>query len=220
MASLRDIASILAERAGKQRDPVFLRELEDIIVLKRARILANTLSKDTGKARFYLQKFKVKLKKIDLTDECSEKIDPKCSEKAFRSIEKIPHPIVFGAHPFEYVGSIGGYKAYGFTTFGNEQFLQHRPLVGKNARYTYVSEYLYIFNRDSEEVQIEGVFPDPRKLKRFQSCGDSGKVCWAEEQEGFIEAELAELVIKDTMQNELRLNLPNEAIQVKTDQNV
>jgi hypothetical protein len=221
MATLLQVASFLAERAGKKTDYTFIKEMKDLAVIKRARFLANTLSKDPGKARFYLQKFKISLKKIDLTDECasSEEVAACCDEKAFRTEEKIPMPLQFGVHPFEYVGAPGGFKGYGWTTFGNEPYMKLRKPVGKNPRYAYSSDFIYIFNKDDEEIQVEGVFPDPRLLAKFKGCNGQ-TVCWSEEKDAFLEEQIAELIIKDIMAVELRIQFPNEPIQVKEDKNV
>jgi hypothetical protein len=220
MASLRNLASFLAERAGKKRDITFIRSMEDLLIVKRARFLANSLSKDPSKDRFYLQKFKLPLTKIDLEDECleTEDIDPKCESKAYISTDSVPIPIRYGVHPFNYVGPVGGFKGYGWTTLGTEPWMKKRDMVGGNPRYTYTSNKIYIFNKEISEIAVEGVFPDPRLLKEFQSC--DGTVCWSEEQEAFIEDEIAELILTDIEQNNLRLAVPNPPIQVKTDENV
>jgi hypothetical protein len=219
MAALLQIASFLAERAGKRTDVTFIDEMKDLVIIKRARFLANTLSKDPAKARFYLNKFKIQLKVVDLTDECAEEVDPCCSDKALRSIEKVPQPIRYGVHPFDYVGPVGGFKGYGWTTLGNEHWNKHRKMVGKNARYAYTSDYIYLLNEDKEYIQIEGVFADPRALVSFQSCTGT-TVCWSETQEASIEEEIAELVIKDILSVELRSFVQGEPIQVKEDKNV
>jgi hypothetical protein len=219
MASLLQIASFLAERAGRQRDVVFRREMEDLIVLKRARFIANSLEKNPSKAKFYLQKFKVRLEKVDITDECEEEAAPACSDKAYKSIEKIPVPIQFGVHPFEYVGPIGGFQGFGWTTFGNEYWMKKRKHVGKKPRYAYTSERIYVFNTDLEEIQVEGIFDDPRLLRPFQAC-DGSKSCWNDEQVLFLEAQYAEVIIRDILANELRIALPNEPIKIKEDKNV
>jgi hypothetical protein len=221
MATLLSVASFLAERAGKKTDITFIDAMKDLAVIKRARFLANTLSKDPGKARFYLQKFRVKMRKIDITDECTpeDEVDACCGERAFRTVEQVPVPLQFGVHPFEYVGPVGGFKGYNWTTIGNEHFLKHRKLVGSNARYAYTSNHIYLFNREDAELQVEGVFPDPRLLVKFQKCGEN-KPCWDEEQDAFLEEQIAELIVKDILVTELRIAQPNEPIQLKEDKNV
>lgn len=182
-------------------------------------MLANSLSKDNGKSRFYLNSFKLPLKKIDLEDECATEIDPKCESKAYKSEAQVPTPLIFGVHPFDYVGPIGGFKGYGWTTKGNERLLKKRLYVGKEARYAYVDGYIYIFNKEIDEIEVSGVFPDPRLLKPFQAC-EGEKSCWTEEQEAFIEDQWAEIVLSDITQINLRLALPNDKVQIKEDQNV
>jgi len=214
MASLWQAASILADRAGKRTDITFIQQMKDLVVIKRARIIANSLSKSSNADRFYLQSFDIDLKLIDKTDECSQEV-PECCDKAWKTIDKIPQPIRYGVHPFNYVGGPGGNMPFGYTTFGTEYFMQKRPIAGKRGRYTYSNDYIYTFNKEVPFIRIEGVFSDPRKVAKFRACGTTTP-CYSDEQEFPIDEQNLEIIIKD-ITNELRFNLPDQPTQVKID---
>lgn len=218
MASLKQAASILAERAEKKNDVSFIKEMKDLIIIKRARIIANSLSKNPSLAKYYLQRFNVPLIAVDAGDECNEDI-AKC-DKVFRTIEKVPESLRYYPNPFGYVGAPDGSHGWGWTTFGTEPKRRVKKLTGKFPRWTYTNGYIYIFNKDIPEVGIEDVFSDPRSVAKFK-CGTDGKPCFSEESEFPIDEQTLELIIKDIMQNELRLsNGNNEKILIKEDKNV
>jgi hypothetical protein len=222
MSSLIQIASILAERASKKTDQSFILEMKDLAVIKRARFLENSLNKDNGLDKIYTNSFIVPLKRVNPANECEEDPDP--CDSILRTVDKVPTPIRYGVHPFNFVGPAYGGKPYGWTTFANEPRLKALPLTGKDARHTYRNQYVYIFNEENvEEVLIEGVFPDQRLIAKFFACPDEDgnkKVCWKNEQDFFVEESIAELIIKDILQNELRIISRNEPTEVKPDKNV
>lgn len=215
MASLLQGASILADRAGKRTDITFIKQMKDLIVIGRARIIANSLSKNPASAKYYSQSFLVPVEVIDKNDECSEEI-PECCDKAWRTIDKIPNPIRFGPNLFSYVGAPGGSYPFGWTTFGTEEYMQKRPIVGKKGRYTYTNEYIYTFNKDLDKIRVEGVFSDPREVAKFRHCNDEGVSCYSDETEFPMDEQNLEIIIKD-ITNQLRLNIPDEPTQVKID---
>lgn len=217
MASLLQIASQLAERAGRKNDITFIKQMKDLTIFKRATILANSLGKNPALDKLYLSYFHVDLKKVDATDECSDE-EIACADKVYKSVVPVPEPLKYGVHPFNYVGAPGGAKAYGWTTFGNEPYYQLDPFTGKFARHTYIDSYIYVFNKEIDEIRVEGVFGDPRKLAAFKSC-NGAKPCWTDEQETAIDERLAELIIKD-ITGELRFNIPDEPVQIKVDKDV
>lgn len=219
MSSLVQIASILAERASKKNDISFIKEMKDLVVIKRGRFLANSLGKNPAIAKNYLNSFEIDLELVDATDECNKTDISEC-DKIYRSKELIPAPIIYSSNPFDYVGAPGGADAYSWTSFGGERFNKHRPLTGKKARHSYTNNYIYVFNKAIDTVRVEGVFPDPRLIAKFRSCNSNGKPCFDETSDGFIEEQNAELIIKDILQNELRIIEHNEKDELKVDKNV
>lgn len=218
MNSLNDISELLAERVGRQLDKPFKKELKDLIVVKRSRFLRNSLEKRPADKRFYLQSFHVKLKKVDRTDECSDEI-PKGCDIVFKSEQEIPSPLRLGVHPFEYVGAVGGNDPFGWTTFGTVNYTKHHPYGAKNGKYTYINDYLYVFNKNLPEIRVEGIFDDPRLLAAFNKCG-SDKPCYSDQDKFPVDNATLELIIKDILSNELRLLPKEEDVEIKVDKNV
>jgi len=215
MATLQQAASYLAERAGKKTDIPFIREMKDLVVVISARFKADTLGKTPSLDKYYLQRFNVPLQAVDKSDECNADI-AKC-DKVFRSIEKVPSPLRYTTNPFSYVGAPDGSHGFGWTTFGTEPKRQLKKLTGQFPRHTYINEYIYIFNKDIDEIGVEGVFSDPRAVAKFK-CG--GKPCYSDESEFPIDEQLLKLVYDEIITKHLRLIIPNEKILIKEDKNV
>lgn len=219
MATLNQAASFLAERAGKKTDITFIQAMEDLVVIKWGRFIANSLSKNPSLDKFYLQAFEVAIVSLDMVDECADSIAD-CCDKAFKTVSTIPLPIRYGTNPFNYVGSPGGNKGYSYTTIGNLAVLSTSKLTGRNPKYSYVNNFIYVFNKDIDKIRVEGVFSDPRVLSKFKVCG-TDKPCYSNEQDFPIDEQSLEMIIKDIMANELRLvAIPNEKIELKEDINV
>jgi len=218
--TLKDVGEFLAERAGRQLDVPFQRQMHDLVILKRARFLTNTLEKKTSLSRFFLQAFDADIIKIDITAKDCEDALPEGCDIAFKTVLDIPVPLKIGVHPFDYVGAPGGHKSYGYTTFGSESTMRHSKYTGKKPRYAYINDKLYIFNEpNSNKIRIEGVFSDPRDLAPFMKCG-TDKPCFSETENFPIDGATLELVIQDIMAKELRVTPREEDLQVKVDQNV
>lgn len=223
MSSLLQIASILAERASQKTSASFILEMKDLAVIKRARFLKNSLEKNSNIDRLYLNSFLVPVARVNPADPCEE--NPDECDSLLRSTDLVPKPIRYAVHPFNYVGAPDGSIPFGWTTFGTEPKLKLLKPSGKKARHTYIDQYIWLFNENNlEYVRVEGVFPDPRLIAKFKACSSDSatapKSCWNEEQDFFVEEDIAELIIKDTLANELRLIARNEPVTIKEDKNV
>lgn len=214
--TLHQAASYLAERAGRKIDMTFIKEMKDLVVVISARFKADTLSKNPSQDKYYLQRFNVPLKAVDASDECNANI-AKC-DKVFRSIDKVPTPLRYTTNPFSYVGATDGSQSYGWTTFGTEPKRRAKKLTGSFPRHTYINGYIYIFNKELDEVGVEGVFSDPRSVSNFK-CGD-GTPCYSEETEFPVDEQILKMVYDEILIKHLRLISNNEKILIKEDKNV
>lgn len=214
--TLHQAASYLAERAGKKTDMSFIKEMKDLVVVISARFKADTLAKNPSADKYYLQKFNVPVIAVDSTDECNAEI-AKC-DKVFKSVDQVPSPLRYTSNPFSYVGAPGGNYGFGWTTFGTEPKRRFKKLTGSFPRHTYINGYIYIFNKEIDEVGVEGVFSDPRVVANFK-CGD-GTPCFSETSEFPIEEQILKLVYDEILTRHLRISLPNEKILIKEDKNV
>ncbi len=217
--TLKQIAEILAERAGRQFDVPFKKEMEDLIVIHRARILTNTLQKNPALKKHYSQAIIVNFVEVN-KDECEGLADCNCGN-ILKTVEEIPEALRVGVNLYDYFGSAGGFQAYGWTTFGAEQYLATSKYVGKKARYTVVNKYGYVFGEHNiEKGRIEDVWGDPRKLAAF-SCSSTEHVpCYTASSDFVADEAVAQLVIENILTKELRLLPEKEDIEVKVDKNV
>jgi len=213
---LSQISEILAERIGRQFDIPFRDELEDLVVIHRARILTNILSKDPSKKKYYSNSIIIDLEEVN-KEECDELADCNC-ENVLRTIEEIPQVLKVGNNPFDYFGSVGGSQAFGWTTFAAEQYLSTSKVTGKRTRYTVINNKGYIFKeKNIPKVRIEDVFADPRKLANF-TCSNTGHVpCYSATSDFIADEAISQLVIQSILEHEFRLVPVKEKIEEKVD---
>lgn len=214
--TLAEIAEIIAERAGKQFNVAFIEEMKDLVVIHRARILTNILEKKPQQKKLYSQSIVLELTEAN-RDECAELSNCACEDVTVTTVQ-VPTPLKTGTNPFDFVGSPGGYVAFGWTTFGGERYTKHSPLTGKNARYTLLNNKIYIFNDlNTEKIRVEAVWDDPRVLANYSCSAEENIPCYTATNDFVADAAIAELVINDILTKELRLLPEKEPIQVKTD---
>lgn len=218
--TLSQIVEILAERVGRQFDVPFMKELEELVVIHRARILTNSLQKNPAHKKYYSNFIIVDLETVN-KDECPEIEECGC-ESVLRTVSKIPISIKVGTNPYDYFGSPGGVNPYGWTTFSQEAYFKHNKYTKHRTRYTLLNEYGYVFNdKNVEKVRIEDVFADPRKLANFScSLGEDMVPCYSETSEFIQDEAVTQLVIESILSKELRFFPQEEKVEVKTDKTV
>jgi hypothetical protein len=217
--TLIQISEILAERAGRQFDIPFKKELEDLVVIHRARILTNSLQKNPALKKYYSQSIILELEEVN-KDECDEIAECNC-ENVLRTKEEIPEVLKIGVNPYDYFGSPGGAQAYGWTTFAAEQYLAASTYIGKRIRYTRLNNRGYVFNeKNAEKIRVEDVFADPRKLANFSCSAVENIPCYSATSDFVADEAVAQLVIESILTKELRLIPQEEKIEIKTDKNV
>lgn len=217
--TLSQITEILAERVGRQFDVPFMKELEELVVAHRARILTNSLQKNPAQKKYYSSFIIVDLEVVD-KDECPEIEECGC-ESVLRTVSKLPISLKVGNNPFDYFGSPGGVNPFGWTTFSQEAYFKHNKYTKNRTRYTLLNDYGYVFNdKNIEKIRVEDVFADPRKLANF-TCSTSDNIpCYDSTTEFLQDEAVAQLVIQSILSQDLRLVPLEEKIEVKTDKNV
>ncbi len=217
--TLIQIAEILAERAGQQFNVPFKKEMEDLVVIHRARILTNSLQKNPALKKFYTQAIIVNFEEVN-KDECEGLADCNC-ENILRTVEELPETLRVGVNPFDYFGSSGGFQPFGWTLFGAEQFMSTSKYTGKKARYTIINRHGYVFaEHNIEKGRIEDVWGDPRALAAFSCSSVEHIPCYSTTNDFIADEAVAQLVIESILTKELRLIPEKEEIEIKTDKNV
>jgi len=215
--NLIQISELIAERAGRQFDKAFKKEIQDMVVYHRAAYMTDSLSRDPSSKIYFMQSFLVDLEPVS-KEECEEMASCGC-EDVQRTVKKIPPTLLISTHPFDYAGSPGGYQSFGWTTFGSERFLSKGPVTGKRERHTLLNEYVYVFNnKNLKQLRLEGLFSDPRRLKEFK-CVNSDEPCYSESKDFPIDDRTLKIVVDAILRTELRIPI-EEKIEVKADSNV
>jgi len=62
--NLIQISELIAERAGRQFDKPFKKEVQDMVVYHRARYMTNTIARDPSTKIYFMQSFLVDLEEV------------------------------------------------------------------------------------------------------------------------------------------------------------
>jgi hypothetical protein len=160
--------------------------------------------------RFFLKDFDVPLVTVPKS-ECPIEVD--CEVR--RSKTTIPTPTRTNETLFEFVGSVDKMISFGYAT--PEQFNvynKYNKYTGGNWKYFYINQYLYVYgDKEIEDVNVRGLYPDPRDLKGFQ-C--SGTPCYTDDMQYDVPDDLINAMISDTLRIELRNQFPQVG-EIQTD---
>jgi hypothetical protein len=193
---LRDITSIIAERADRAFDVPFQKELEKMVHYWRAEMIRRALNKRPFDRKFFLQSITTEM--VSAEDECEE-LNCKVSKTKLVT----PTPIRANGILFDYVGAEDRSNSFGYLTSAMAHTVTDNPYTKKNARYMYRNGYVYVTNfRDLGSITIEGIFEDPTDLARFK-CGS--EQCYDKDSEYPMPYDITQMVVNSILTNELRL---------------
>lgn len=226
--TLPQIAEYVAEKKGRQFDIPFRKQLEDAAINWWATLITDTLSKSPAKKVYYLQSILMELVKVKSQDEedkcdpdeCEEDLEDCICNDILRTNLKVPNSLKISTHPYDYVGALSGADGFGWTTFGWLRANQHSPLTGKKPKWTYINDYIYIFNDKSiKNLRIEGIFSDPRELIGFK-CPNQTEPCYTKDSNFPADNKIIQQIIQYLLQVDLNQNLYQEKTEIKENKNV
>jgi hypothetical protein len=142
MASLNEIAEILAEREGRQYDTVFTEEMKPLIHIWRSRLVRDSLERNRADRVFFRQYFEIPMIAVNSSDLPGFPDMP-----ILRSECALPNPLRANGLILDYIGSVD--KLTTFQLFTE----QHEILPALKAKYTghlpkalWLNNYIYAFN--------------------------------------------------------------------------
>jgi len=198
---LREITSILAERADRQFDIPFHKELEKMVHYWRALVIHRALDKRSHDRKNFLQSISVDI--VEATDEC-EGLNCDVS----KSSVVIPIPVRANGILFDYVGAEDRSNAFGHLTSAMSHVNDYNRYTKKNHRYMYRNGYIFVTNaKNLDKIVVEGIFEDPTDLSRFK-C--DGSVCYDENSQYPMTGDITQAVITSILTNELGITGQDE----------
>jgi hypothetical protein len=201
MASLNELAEVLAERAGRQFSQPFNMEMKALIHLWRSRLTRDTLERNRQDRIFFRQWFEVPLELTNLSHFPGFPDIP-----VMRSVCKVPNPLRANGIVFDYIGSPD--RMSQFQVFTE----QHELIPALNARYTgrkikvlYMEERLYVFNTLVLPVLLgASVFDDVMAVEKY-GCNCNKSLCYDDDCEYPVPREIQQKIIQSIMTVELRI---------------
>jgi hypothetical protein len=167
MATLNEIATLLAERAGRQFNQGFKEEMKFRINQARTRLIKNSLEKHPEDRKYFYQTIIIKLestkgKNCEIKDDC-----------LMRTIDLVPKTIRVNSILFDYVGTSDMITPFGYALPEQVKFFKFSKYTGKNKKYSLLNERIYIFNdQNIREIGIRGIFADPNEVNKYRCSPD------------------------------------------------
>lgn len=205
MATIKELAVLVAEPLNRPLDGTFLAQIQARIKYWRSRLLKNTLDKTPSDRKFFQQSVTMELEEVDAAA-CNLPLD--C--KVWRTKSKVPRPHRSNSVLFDYVGSVDHGNPFKHTKRWELQYLlsnKYMPLV--TTFYAYEDDYII---SNVPWITIEGVFDDPEEAMRL-SCGSDD--CDITETEYPISGDLAQLIVQSILQVDLKPQKPFEEEEVE-----
>jgi hypothetical protein len=191
MKTLNQIAENIAFKLGDQFNHTLQESIKDTLIDWRAKFLRDDADRNFISDIHFSQTITIQFQKVNLLTEfnanfdCINSICSGIQEQEeymiLKSTKKIPLPIrtkISHTNPYNYIGSIDGFRSFKYTTIDKFPYLKHLKYNSRVIYYIIIDGYLYIINNldlcdinntlNICNVMIRGVFENPREV--FKVC--------------------------------------------------
>ena len=165
--NLNEISENIAFALGDQYNETLREAIKHTVIVYRAKLIRDDLSRNFMGYTDYLQSFTAELEKVDKFQGCTN-----C--KIMRTKNKVANPLKFpmGKSSFKYVGQVDSNNAFVYSHFEEVKFLKNLQYQHGVIYFAWDMNYLYILNNLKVcNIRIEAVFSDPRDINL--TCADS-----------------------------------------------
>lgn len=203
MASLNELAEILAERAGRQLDTPFNEEMKVVLAYWLSRLRRDTLQQNKRDRMYFTQYSEVPLIEANITD-----FPGFPDTRVLVTTCQLPNPLRANGIMFDYVGSVDK-----LTSFGRVYTEMHELRAALDAKYTgsspkilWVNNKLWVFNRlDLPAIGVRGIYDDPRILAEGgELCNCGCTSCYDDDQEYPCPRDVQQKAIQAVLGTELK----------------
>lgn len=205
-ASLNELATLLAERSGRELDVPFQEEMKVAVGYWRSRLLRDALERNKKDRAYFKQYIEVPLQEVNISELPGFPDYP-----VLRTQCTIPEPVRANGIFFDYVGSPD--KLSVFKLFSE----QHEIIPALDAKYSgrrpkglWLNGYIYVFNLlDLPYLGVSGVFDDPQSVADFK-CNCGCDACYDDDMPYPISGDIQQRIIQAILGTELNRNSNNE----------
>lgn len=205
MATIKELAVLIAEPLGRPLDSVFLAQMADRIKYWRSRLLKNTLDKTPADRKFFIQSVTLELEEVDAAA-CNIPLD--C--KVWRTKLPVPTPFRANSILFDYVGSVDHGNPFKYTKrWELPYFLANKYMPLVTSFYAYEDGYIL---SNVPWIAIEAVFDDPEEAMKL-NCGSNS--CDTTIIDYPIPGDIAQLIVQSIITVDLKPQKPAEDEEVE-----
>lgn len=214
MASLNQLAEVLAERVGRQTDITFREELKVIIDNWRARLIRDSLQANPKDRPFFSLWFELPLISVPISS--FPGFPQGCC--VLRTKCKLPNPVRANGKLFDFVGSLNKSHAIPVRELWEIKAAANSKYSGRALYAAYMNNYLYIIGGAGDlpgiSVNMIPEYPD-----QVSSCmTDCGlKSPYDHDKPYPAPADIQQRIVQAILSTELRNLIPNQEDEVPVD---
>lgn len=207
------MVQMLSARVGQPFSIPLQEQLKLILNYKRADYFQKVIDKHPEQRKFFLKDFSAELERVDKA-ECPVEVG--CD--MLKTVHPVPQPVRSTHTMFDYIGDPDKGDAYRYMTPDQAVIsTKYNKYTGTRPTYFYVNGYIYIYNDlNLEYINIRGIFADPKQLHDFK-C--NGVACYTDDDQYNIPEDVINLIIIDTLKNELRTLILTQEGEVEVTSN-
>jgi hypothetical protein len=176
--NIDEIVDSIAGNVGKELDHVFKQQVRTNVVLAWSEAIRQYIDKyQFVPSSLQTQINCIEMLQVDIAECCSISLGCKVS----RTKEKIPTGIRTRALEaiYSFVGTINNSVSFGFIRPEQLQGLLEDRFTAKEKFYTYLNNYIYIFNSHPKNIRVRGVFNNIEEVFALNDCdnNDNDNAC-------------------------------------------
>lgn len=216
MATLNQIAERIAYAKNQPLNTILRENIKFSVKYWRAMMIRRDMAIN-GLSDEFLQRIDIPLQRVDEADTCSFSLG---CENILRTANPVPKPIrVKNDILFKFVGTPKNKdetknKAFSYIEEEEINFRRYNKFTSKTICYTYVNQYIYIFNNmHLKSIRVQSAFSDPSKINI--SCTG----CYNDDMEFPIGDDMIETIVKGILTGEMSMQIPPTDEEVRVEPN-
>ena len=207
MATINEMATLIAEQLERELDYTFTEMLKVRIKYWRSRLLRDSINKKPADRMYFVQSLTLPME-LKNTIDCGIPLDcPSMTTK-----DPVPVPLRANGILFDYVGSVDGRHPFTYATQYSLPYRKHDKYASVSGMedYVYTNQHIVLpGNTVTPWIRVDGIFEDPEKVAALNCGGAAGEDCVFDESEYPVNGDTAQLIVQYILQVDFNRLLPD-----------
>lgn len=212
--SLKEIAEILAERAGRQFDAAFLAEMKVVVAYWRSRLIVDSLNSRPKDRKFFTRWIEIPLIEVPISQfegfpECATIMRTEC---------EVFSPIRANSKLFDYIGKLDRMNLINLYEPYEVKDLASSRYTGDVIRAMRINGYIYIAGPGANNIPGLAISGIPEDLEDYnRCCNKCSSECYDDDKPYPASQDIIQRIIQAALSTELRIPVQPETKEVVID---